>query len=345
MIRGLGHDSHPNSFFDDLFDIPPSRAKQNARPFPDRQHVHPMRDAAFLEALSAPLNEELFQLSTIGIPNLMEMAMTYKPGMATPLIYTDATCEDFHRLLCHLLHCFEVSLTQLNKVDAHPPAGVIDEFEIAIYGVATCGLTLQTLAYASFIDKHMHRILPPSPRSRRHRDSQDGKAAEGVRNSEVTLPGMNFGNGNESHLVRHAYADWLRSLVEHFQAADELIRIAPHLRSTHISIELLTIPDCNTSMRPWKQAVKEIMSSSVMTQSFKCSEQEAIELIESLASRNANVEKRLKGDMSLGRNFRGTVHPQACLASFIHFYNSPERDGLVSFFCECLCIYLIPCHS
>jgi hypothetical protein len=344
MLRGLGHDSHSNSFFGNLLDLPPLRAKQSARPFPDRHPTLDVRDAAFLEALSAPLNEDVLRLSAIAIPHLMEMALAYKPSATIPQVYTDATCEEFHRLLCHVLHCCDVSLTKLNTVDTHPPVGAIDQFEMAVYGVATCGLTLQTLANTSFIDEHMHRVLPPSLRSQRRRADKHGKTAEEEPIPEVTPTGMDFGDGNESP---HAYADWLRSLVAPFRAADELIKVAPRIRSTRISIEILTIPDCGTSMRPWKQAVKEVMCSSTIAQSFECSEQEAIEAIESLASKNKNLGQRLKGDMLLGQNFRGTVHAQACLASFIHLRNSPERerDGLVSFVCEFLRIYLIPCHS
>jgi hypothetical protein len=308
ILRGLERDSHSGPFFENLLDIPPARAQQSARPFPNRQHVHPTlatRDAGFLEALSAPINEELLQLSTIGIPNLMKMAMAYKPGMAVPLIYTNATCEDVHRLLCHVLRCYDASLAVLDNVEVHPPIGVMDQFEIAVYGVATCGLVLQTLAHSSFIDEHMYRILPPDLRTQRYHDDQ-----------------------------HHAYADWLRSLVEHVEAAD---KITPHIRSKHISIEIVAVPDCGISMRPWKHVVKEIMCSSSTTQSFKYTEQDAIEAIEAielLASKNANLENRLKGDMLLGQNFRGTVHAQTCLASIIHLlYNPSEsRDLVVSVF-------------
>jgi hypothetical protein len=346
--RSLGRDPHNNSFFADLLEITPSRAKQSARPFPDRQHVHPTsttRDAAFLEALSAPLNEDLFQLSTIGIPHLMAIARAYEPGMEVPRIYTAATCEDVHRLLCHLLRCYDASLTTLINAETRPPVDVIDQFEIAVYGVATCGLTLRALAHTSFIDEHMYRILHSGPRSRRRRGGQDWTTAVEESNSGAIPTEINPGSDNGSPFVRHPYANWLRSLVEHFEAADELIRIAPRIRSAHISVEIVAIPDCGTSMRPWKVVVKEIICSSIMTQSFKFSEQDAIEAIESLASRNPSLEKRLKGDMSLGQNFRGFVHAQTCLASTVHSYNSSERSGLVSFCCIFLCIYLIPYHS
>jgi hypothetical protein len=91
--------------------------------------------------------------------------------------------------------------------------------------------------------------------------------------------------------------------VEHFEAADELIRIAPRIRCARISVEIVAVPDCGPSMRPWKQVVKEVMCSSIMPLSFKHSEQEAIEAIESIASRDVNLGKQLKGDMSLGRSF------------------------------------------
>ena len=171
MLHRLQHEAKFKQVLERLLSISPSQAIQSPRTFPDHQYDNPVsarRDAAFLEALSAPLNEKFFQLSTIGIHNLMAMAMVmaYRPGAAIPLIYTKETCEDLHRLLCHLLRCYQISIATLSRFEVSSSTGNdADEFEIAVYGVATCGLTLGTLAHSTFIDEHMCRILPSDHRS------------------------------------------------------------------------------------------------------------------------------------------------------------------------------------
>lgn len=313
----LRHEARFKQVFEHLLNIPPSQAIQSARTFPECQYdntVLAWQDASFLEALSVPFNEKFFRLSTIGISNLMALAAAYRPGAAVPLIYTKETCEELHRLLCHLLRCYEISISTLSDFETASSGDDADEFEIAVYGVATCGLTLGALAHSTFIDEHMCRILPSN-----RREPAIGFQA-GV---ELTRDaGSSFG--------RHAYADWLRSLVEHFEAAGELVRMAPHIRTRQISVEVVAVPQSGTSMRPWQQVMMETMSSSISMKSLNFTAQDAISAIEEFVSRSPNLSERLKGDMSLGRNFRGVVHSQACLASVIHRSDSGDLVSTLS---------------
>jgi hypothetical protein len=113
--------------------------------------------------------------------------------------------------------------------------------------------------------------------------------------------------------------------------------MAPHIRRMQISIEVVAVPQSGTSMRPWQQVVEEMVSSSDSMKSLHFTAQDAISAIEEFVSRSANLSARLKGDMFLGRNFRGVVHSQACLASMIHRSDSGESGDLVSTLYHLVC--------
>jgi hypothetical protein len=204
-----------------------------------------------------------------------------------------------------------------------------DEFEIAVYGAATCGLTLSTLAHSTFIDEHMCRILPSD-----HRSWPPLNWEGSVREPE---DGLQADTESESYLGSHAYADWLRSLAEHYEAAGELVRMAPHIRRMQISIEVVAVPQSGTSMRPWQQVVQDMVSSSKFMKSLHFTAQDAISAIEEFVSRSANLSARMQGDVFLGQNFGGVVHSQACLASMIHRFDSGESRDLVSTLYHLVC--------
>jgi hypothetical protein len=319
MLRRFEHDTKLKQVLERILSIPPSQAIQSARTFPDGNPVAAQRDAAFLEALSAPFNEKFFRLSTIGVENLMAIAMAYKPGAAIPQIYKKETCEDLHRLLCHLLRSYKTSIAKLSDFEASSSTGDdADEFKIAVYGVATCGMTLGALSYSSFIDEHMWRIIPS-----RH---MEGSLRE--------LDDVGFQANSESYSGRHAYADSLRSLAVYYEAAGDLLRMAPHIHRMQVSLEVVAVPKSGTSMRPWQQVVGKLVSSSNSMERLGYKPQDAILAIEKFVSRNADLSARLKGDMSLGRNFHGTIHSQACLASIIHH---SDFGNLVSTICNLVC--------
>ena len=258
----------------------------------------------------------------------MAIAMAHRPGAAIPLIYMKETCEDLHRLLCHLLRCYEILIATLSGFEVSSSTGDdADEFEIAVYGVATCGLTLGTLAQSTFIDEHMCRILPSD-----HRSWPPLNWEGSLREPEVRSQA-----DARSYIGRHAYADWLQSLTEYYEAAGKLVKMAPHIHRMQISIEVVAVPPSGTSMRPWQQVIEELVSSSNSMKSLQYTAQDAILVIEEFVSRNPNLSAQLKGDMSLGRDFRGVVHSQACLASMIHRSDSGEGRDLVSTLCSPVC--------
>lgn len=318
MLHRFQHDAKYTQVLQHLLSVHPSQAIQSARPFPGHQYdnsVSSWRDAAFLEAVSAPINETFLRLSTIEMPNLMEVAMAYRPGATIPQIYTKETCEDFHRLLCHLLRCYETSITTLSNFEVSSlTEDEANEFEIAVFSAATCGLTLSALAHSTFIDEHMCRILPADHRSwslpTKERNPQE--------------PEIEFQADTVSHLGRHAYTDWLRSVVEHYEAASKLVRMSSRIRRLEPSVEVVEIPQSGTSMRPWPQLVGKMVSSSNSMKSLRFTAQDAISAVENFVSASEHLSARLKGDLRLGVNFHGDIHSQACLASVIHHSKSDK---------------------
>ena len=93
----------------------------------------------------------------------MKIPKNYK-GADLPAFYTEDTCEEFHRLLCHLLRRFEAALLTLHDLRDCPRAEIQSKcFDIAVYNAATCGLTLWSLVYSSFLEEHLSRFQAPNP--------------------------------------------------------------------------------------------------------------------------------------------------------------------------------------
>jgi hypothetical protein len=343
MLQRLQHEIYSRPFFNSLLGIAPSRANDITRPFPNSQSIDsPLgkRDAAFIESLSQPINEHFLRLSKVGIPKLLVLAKRYKAGSTLTSIYTKETCEEFHRLLCHLLRCYEAALLTLDEFKARFLSDVnIEEFEIAVYGVATCGITLRALAYCSFVEEHFSRIRAPDPLTSQRRNHAQGQMdAEIMYGDEdpellserisIQTPMIPAGKHYNSPVVRDAYVDWLRSQVAHFEAANHLIGIASLFRGTHSSMTVIADQDSDTAMRPWQRVIRDVISSSDPSDSFHYTVEDAIVAIEELVSRNVSLETLLKGDMSSGRNFWGTLHSEACLASMIHCSDSLQVRGM-----------------
>jgi hypothetical protein len=315
MLWMWQHEDCSKPFYKCLLDVPPSRAKAGRRPFPVPQSITTFsgrRDADFLESLSQPLNEYFLKLSKLGIPNLMKLAVEYTTDSDLPPIYTVNTCEEVHRLLCHLLRCYDRSLLALDKFTGTPLSDKkMEDFEAAVHCFTTCALMLRDFAYSSIFAEHISRIQPVDPRARRLDGWIDAEEGEEVLDSE---------------LVGDAYANWLRSRVVYFEATNNLIGIASQFRG--VSLKILTIQHAEVTLRSWREVVAEVLSSSSPSGSSSCSLQDAILAIEKVISRNISFGKQLK---LLGKNFHGMPHCEAFLASLIHRSNSLEAHDMDGF--------------
>ena len=320
----LGSGSKP--FIDCLLEVAPSRARLIKRPFPSPQRINTplgQRDIAFIDFLVQPITEYFVQLSQIDIHNLMRVAKQYHdtpaPSPDLPTLYTEETCEDFHRLLCHLLRRFETTLLKLHEFrDRSPADRCTEDFEMAVYGVATCGLTLRSLVHSSFLEEHLVRIQAPNP----YPQTCAGNNIN--RNMHMSPEALEFyphgacGNDSGSHSVCTAYAHCLRSQVAHFEAANHLVGFASRFREAKISIRTVTaIENCEAAMHPWRQVIEEIACSSPQGESRDRHSEEVIIAIEGILSESVSLASRLDDGNRPNQNFRGTVHCEAWLASIL----------------------------
>jgi hypothetical protein len=313
MLRRFQHDFYSRPFSHGLFSTTPPSPDTLICPFPEPHSVNTSpgrRDAAFIESLSQPITEHFLRLSELGIPKLMSLVAGYKARSTLPPIYTRETCEEFHHLLCHLLRCYEAALLTLadfNGLDLSndPPQA----FEIAIYGVATCGLTLHNLIYSSFLEEHLIRIHLPDPRSERRSDA----GSVGVRNADSDengdgKPDTELANVQPSTgapgfrlSVTEAYIAWLQLQVVYFEAVDTLLGVAARFRGVPFSITVIAVVKPAKTIRSWQNIINDTIFPSNASEALK-----AISTIQSSLARDVKV------------TFFGTQHCEATLAGLIN---------------------------
>jgi hypothetical protein len=338
MLQKFQHGSDSKLFIKCLLESDPSRAHSAERPFPNLQPIHTplaQRDIAFISFLAKPLTEHFLHLSRIPIPKLIELAKHYHetPGAEFPHLYTRETCEEFHRLLCHLLTCYEAALSALHDLEDLSHAERQTElFDNAVYCVATCGLTLRSLVHSSFLEEHLCRILAPNPHITKLDDTShaDATSDDGELSGSGTIiwqPWQVFGRDSGSSSVRRAYVNHLRSLVAPLEAANDLVAIASRFRDSRCTINVAVVPDCGPAMLPWRTLIKEIIPSARTSNFRSFTADEAITAIECALSSNVDFAARLTDDGMGGWNFRGSFHCTACLASVVHRPELLETDS------------------
>jgi hypothetical protein len=338
MLQKFQHGSDSKLFIECLLELDPSKARPVERPFPDLQPIHTalaQRDIAFISFLAKPLTEHFLHLSQINIPNLIKLAKHYDetPGAEFPHIYTGETCEEFHRLLCHLVRRHEAALSALNDLkDLSHAERQTERFDNAVYGVATCGLILRSLVYSSFLEEHLCRIQAPNP----HTTRLDGIPQADVTSDDEALSGSGtiiwqpwqvFGRDSGSSSVRRVYMNHLQSLVAPLEAANDLVAMASRFHDSQFTINVVAVDDCGTAMHPWRKLIEEIIPSARASDLRSFTANDAITAIEDVLSSNVDLAVRLADDGMKGCNFRGVLHCTACLVSVMHHPELVETDS------------------
>jgi hypothetical protein len=325
MLQKFLPGSDSKHFIDCLLGLAPEQVLTSERPFPAPQPIDtPLgkQDIAFIKLLVQPVTEHFLKLSENGISALVQLAKHYPatPAAELPAFYTRDTCKEFHRLLCHLLRCFETSLHDLRD---YPYAELHTEaFDMAVYHVATCGLTLWSLVYSSFLEEHLWRIQAPNPLAlaRRVDAKSSGDAALGSEGTQLQ-PWWFSGRDSGSLAVCTAYTDCLRSQIAHFEAANYLMRSASTFREGAASFKVVTFMECGGAMRLWRDIIAELVGRCDFC-NFDA--QEVVSMIERKLAPNAILASRLDGEEQL---FCGTLHSNVCLASLINPDDTFETDG------------------
>jgi hypothetical protein len=93
-------------------------------------------------------------------------------------------------------------------------------------------------------------------------------------------------------------------------------------------------------MHPWQQVIEELVSSSSIMNALHFTAKDAIGAIEEFVSRNVNPENQLPSGTLPGRNFCGTIHSQAALASVLHRSKLGECGDFV-----CVLDWILSCED
>jgi len=337
MLQNFQLGSDSKRFIDCLLELGPETMRVSERPFPLPQRTDtPLgkRDIAFITQLAQPITDHFLKLRELhpSIPAILKTVELYNtnPGADLPAFYTADMCEEFHHLLCHLLRRFEAALLALHDFQDCPRAELQSKaFDIAVYDVATCGLTLWSLVYSSFLEEHLWRIQAPNPLVQaRPVDLKSPEDAKLISEGSEWQPWWFSGRDSGSLAVRAAYTDCLRSPVAHFEAADDLISSASRFRDGRVSIKVVVSEDCGAEMRPWREVIVELVGQN---HSSKCNAQEVISVIEAKVATNATLASRLDGNTQLGGFFRGTLHSKVCLASLIDASDKLETNKSIEY--------------
>jgi hypothetical protein len=353
MLSRWENPEYSAPFFKCLLDISPSRARAEGaggRLFPDPQSINTSsgkRDADFLKSLSQPLNEHFLKLSKLGIPNLMKLAVEYTTDSDLPPIYTMNTCEEVHRLLCHLLRCYDRSLAALDKFTNKPLSDKeVDDFASAVHCFTTCALMLRDFVYSSFLEEHISRIQPTDPRTVNCQGA-DGHVGTGAGAGVGTGVGASAGVGPNAHRhvdgrgnedeggdgdeavdpdlrdiqpgtilpnkeplsVSGSYVEWLRLQVIYFEALTILIGVL-HPMDRPLSIMIIAVARPKKDLRDWRDIVTEVMRKAEYTE---------MAISEASVKLGQLVQHKLR--------FTGTLHCEAILLSLI----LAQRSGAESF--------------
>src|ERR1700722_2234204 len=271
MRRRFQHPRYSKHFFEGILGIPPSRASDIRRPFlPPHSKDTPWgkRDVALMESLASPTTEHFLVLSDLKIPNLLTLAKNYVVDSEPPSIYTSETCEEVQRLLSHLLRSYEAALLALDEFEGQPlrPEGIAS-FEMAIYCLAACGLTLRDLVYASFFEDHLLRMQLGDRRAQQPDakvDDDDNGDDDGDDDGEldsdlISVQPHTILPGKDSLSICDSYADWLRLQVIYFEATNNLIGVSSKFLSPRFSASIFAIPFPKKISHAWQDVLPAII--------------------------------------------------------------------------------------
>ncbi|KAF9480146.1 hypothetical protein BDN70DRAFT_640415 [Pholiota conissans] len=291
----------------------------------------------------------------VEIPNLIEMHENMPPAAEAFRLYTNETRIEFHHLILKLLDQFKTALDNLvalNYDEATEASDqAVEEFNQNVDHLNVTGYLLFRMSKTHAFQKHLENIkyklrkprISPAEMSIEERD-RDGDL-------EVI-----HSNSLKKTLLR-SYLAWLRLMVSHIDAARIVIIgiHCPRFVYKSISVEVMVIPQTDSSLLPWSEVFKEFIPELSPLQLYYDSRYEIIKFLEKGISDSANAKdatdqcqdamegldnpgpQLVSGELSdsdrffLNLNnlsFRGTNHCETFLASLLAAFDSDNSiDG------------------
>ncbi|KAF9474540.1 hypothetical protein BDN70DRAFT_936560 [Pholiota conissans] len=221
--------------------------------------VHFLSD--FVLPYAESLQPETLLKLTTKFPNLIAKAVGMKksPSQQRCQLYTDATRTEFHQLLLELLELFQTALEALTSMDeevANSSDNGAKQFADNVRNVDLIGYALLRIAKGRAFRMHLESIESylslNDPRIRAGQASSECieafPALQPVRSSDSD--GM-----EATKLLSQSYVDWLRWVLDQFDAIETLVTYMTSSRFPYrsISLSLLAVPKTTDTFLPWLQ--------------------------------------------------------------------------------------------
>jgi hypothetical protein len=254
MLRRLNHRTLAKPFYDSLKNVPISQIPELLTA---PQHGESDADKVFLNTM-AGLNP--FVLTQL--PNLLQQANAAAANDPYNA-YSKATCIEFHMLLCELLERFEQRLKSLESYIAGETVEPQQSHEDILLHVVLYGEALHRLVRSDAIVSHLKAISPllADPRRDKTDDVIMGEITapeEGDDNELDSVQPSAIHDGGAIRPLWKSYLDWLRLVVDHF---DAVLILGGYVASKNfpysgLSLKILTTPPVSDAMLPWKDLLR-----------------------------------------------------------------------------------------
>ena len=338
MEHRLGNKTLSKPYIDSLNLVKPEDVSFNE----SLPHEQPSRreneaDWSFLEFVQITAHRLRTQ-----IPHIREQAELAAANKDFQL-YNKNTCKEFHLLLLELLQRFQTSLKDLKaNVDN-------DQFPNYVRQVLSAGYGLQTMSKGTALRMHLRTIEAklvdprrpdmsmPMPRGNAEKDEEQGKAQgeEQDEEQDEELEAVQTSAVSMEHNVPvpvplwKSYRNWLKLMVIYFDAVSTLFQYitGPTFNNQRISLKILVAPPTDKALLPWRELFNDPKLFPTETEADPFSTNaDILNFLNDAALSNKECVRFLKAL----KEFSGTLHCEACLASLLqpaHLSNNVTIDS------------------
>ena len=225
-------------------------------------------DRHFLQTILAQINR-----LSISIPHIQKQAELAEADQEFQL-YSENTCQEFHRLFLEILTRFRTSLSDLKKFAGAPSTPSNEEFKESASNLLAAGYWLLKLSTGAALPMHLKTIEAqlddprradmsmPMPRGNAEMDEEQGEEQD-ERDEELQAvqPSAICMKENKPAPVPvplwKSYRNWLRLMMVHFEAASILAKYVTRsdldFHTQSISLQILVAPSTDKALLPWRE--------------------------------------------------------------------------------------------
>ena len=209
-------------------------------------------DRQFLLNFFLPISSSL----RTKVPKLIKQAENAKSNKDLQL-YTEDTCEEFHRLLIELLDAFRGSLNNLkeSRGDSESSTKGSEKFKENVDFVALIGNALLRLSKGAALKMHMRTISSLLDRIQRTPVPEDLEDEQGELDEELMAVQPFVSVEGALKPLATSYIDWFKLMITNFDAVNILHQhfSGKERKYDTISLKIVVAPSVDGRLLPWRQ--------------------------------------------------------------------------------------------